>query len=150
MTKNILRNVVLKDLKMKFFDHQKSHTIAIVEEEISKGEYSILFNKANFKPGDIVIDIGGNVGLISIYLAKKYPFLKIYAFEPVFENWKNFKRNMSLNNVSNSQIKLHNCAITCDGRLVKVNTYFGNTGGSTMLDVSNYNMQQTVKSVTLD
>lgn len=50
MTKNILRNVVLKDLKMKFFDHQKSHTIAIVEEEISKGEYSILFNKANLSP----------------------------------------------------------------------------------------------------
>lgn len=97
-----------------------------------------------------MIDIGGNVGLISIYLAKKYPFLKIYAFEPVFENWKNFKRNMSLNNVSNSQIKLHNCAITCDGRLVKINTYFSNTGGSTMLDVSNYNMRQTAKSVTLD
>jgi len=152
MTKNILRNVVIKGEKMQFFDARNSNTALIVESEINSGEYSALIDgKINFQPRDIFIDIGGNIGLVSILLAKKYPFLKIYAFEPVFENWKNFKRNMHLNGVSSSQIKLHNCAITCDERLVKMNVVPSNSGASTMINkIYQAGRQQTVKSVALN
>jgi hypothetical protein len=32
-----------------------------------------------FQPGDIVIDVGAHLGLVSLYLAKRWPFLRIYA-----------------------------------------------------------------------
>lgn len=35
-----------------------------------------------FQPGDCVIDIGAHIGLVSMYLARRWPFLRIHAFEP--------------------------------------------------------------------
>jgi hypothetical protein len=35
-----------------------------------------------FEPENIVIDVGAHVGLVSLYLAKRWPFLRIFAFEP--------------------------------------------------------------------
>lgn len=39
----------------------------------------------DFKEGDIILDIGCNAGLISLYLGKKYPDINIYAFDPCNE-----------------------------------------------------------------
>lgn len=75
-----------------------------------------------------MIDIGAHVGVFSIYLAKKYPFIKIYSYEPVPENFQNFKKNIQINNVLN--IKIYNKAITCDGRNLKMTMHFLNTGGA--------------------
>ncbi len=150
--KFILRNIVIKGQKIQLFDALGSNTALIIENEINSGEYDILLSgKINFQPGDVVIDIGGNIGAISILLAKKFPFLKIYAFEPVFENWKVFRRNMHLNNISNEQIKLHNFAVTGDGRLVKINTNAANNGiASIVNNPSTGSGSQIVKSVKLD
>ena len=37
----------------------------------------------DIKKGDIVFDVGSNIGLFSLYLCEKAPDLKIYTFEPV-------------------------------------------------------------------
>lgn len=34
------------------------------------------------KDGDVVLDVGANIGLFSLYLAQKYPHASIHAFEP--------------------------------------------------------------------
>tara|TARA_R110000868_G_scaffold153644_9_gene379153 strand:+ start:404 stop:1261 length:858 start_codon:yes stop_codon:yes gene_type:complete len=48
---------------------------------------------------DILYDIGGNMGLISMYAAKKYPGIKILAFEPEYSNLALIKENLKFNNV---------------------------------------------------
>jgi FkbM family methyltransferase len=81
-----------------------------------------------FEDGDVVIDIGAHVGVISIYLAKKYPGIKIFAFEPVPENFQRLKRNLEANHVSN--VVAANLAVTGDGRdLILTGNPEQNSGG---------------------
>ena len=47
------------------------------------------------------IDVGANVGLISLYLISKFPQLKVYAFEPSPHQYNLFKRTVEVNSISN-------------------------------------------------
>jgi polysaccharide biosynthesis protein PslF len=69
---------------------------------------------AVFREGDTVIDVGAHVGMVSIYLAKKFPFIKVYAIEPDPLNYACLKRNIELNRVTNLTA-LHK-AMSEDGR----------------------------------
>jgi FkbM family methyltransferase len=60
-----------------------------------------LTQTAVFREGDTVIDVGAHVGVVSIYLAKKFPFLKVYAIEPNPSSYVCLKRNIELNGVTN-------------------------------------------------
>ena len=112
------------------------------------------FDSIDFKDGDVVIDIGGNIGTVSIYLAKKYPFLKIYAFEPVKQNYENFLKNIELNNINKDIIKVFNLAITKDRRDIILTLHFSNSGASNIYD--NYsndivlNNDISIKSIAFD
>lgn len=114
-------------------------------------EYKL--NDIDFKPNDIVIDIGSNVGIVSIYLAKKYPFLKIYSFEPVKCNYDNFLENIKLNKIPDGIINVENKAITKDGRDVKMFFDRLNSGCSSIFRNTNSNSDEVldkVYSITLD
>jgi FkbM family methyltransferase len=78
--------------------------------------------------GDTVVDAGAQIGLVSIYLAKRYPGITIYAFEPVPDNYTRLVRNLDANGVTN--VWPINKALTGDGRLL---TLYGdihtNSGG---------------------
>jgi FkbM family methyltransferase len=73
-----------------------------------------LSQTAAFRVGDIVVDVGAHVGVVSIYLAKKYPFIKVYAIEPDPLNYACLKRNIELNGVMN--VIAVNKAVTGDGQ----------------------------------
>lgn len=45
------------------------------------------------KPGDVLIDIGANVGVISIAMALAFPHSKVYAIEPIKELIKYIETN---------------------------------------------------------
>ncbi|MBA7490716.1 hypothetical protein ES702_01259 [subsurface metagenome] len=65
--------------------------------------YEDYFPNENFKikKGDIVMDIGANVGTFSIYCKDAK---KIYAFEPVLENIKLLKGNLLKNSITNVEV----------------------------------------------
>lgn len=92
----MIYNVNLLGEPLYFYDTIASGTVTYVANEINGEEYKNIFN-IDFKEGDIVIDIGANVGMISILLAKKFPFLKIYSFEPLPMNYNNFIKNININ-----------------------------------------------------
>lgn len=131
---NKIYDVIIDGINFKFSDSVISKTVYFVSNELNAAnEYD--FKNLNFKKGDCVVDIGGNIGMVSIYLAKKYPFLKIYAFEPVRQNYENFKYNIKLNNIPDGTIFLENKAVTKDGRIVNMTINVNNTGGSSISDV---------------
>lgn len=67
--------------------------------------YKVLF--AHINEGMTVIDIGANIGSITLQMAKKVSNTgKVYSFEPSPYNFKQANKNISLNNFSN--IKLVN------------------------------------------
>ncbi len=126
-------NVKIDGITFKFSDLITSWVVDSVSREIGKTPYD--FDNIDFKEGDIVIDIGGNIGMISIYLAKKFPFLKIYAFEPVQANYNNFIKNIKLNNIPEGTITVEHCAVTKDGRNVDLMVDVENPGGSCITEV---------------
>jgi FkbM family methyltransferase len=73
-----------------------------------------LTQAAVFRAGDTVIDVGAHVGVVSIYLAKKFPFIKVYAIEPDPLNYVCLTRNIEANRVTN--VFAINKAISGDGR----------------------------------
>jgi len=72
-----------------------------------------LTRTAIFREGDTIVDIGAHVGVITIYLAKRYPFVRIYAIEPDAHNYACLTRNIELNGVAN--ITAINRAVSGDG-----------------------------------
>jgi len=72
------------------------------------GEYSK--NDFQIKKTDTVIDVGAHIGLFSLYASQKCTEGKIFAFEPIKENYKILESNKKLNNLSN--IQSENCAIS--------------------------------------
>jgi FkbM family methyltransferase len=73
-----------------------------------------LTQTAALRRGDTVVDIGAHVGVISICLAKKFPFIKVYAIEPNPLNYACLKRNIEINEVSN--VTAINKAVSGDAR----------------------------------
>lgn len=61
-------------------------------------------------PGDIIFDIGANIGWYSNHLSKKLPGAQIYSFEPIPETFAQLKRNTELNAAKN--IHLNNFAFS--------------------------------------
>lgn len=97
---------------------------------------SYKFHKMKFKPGDVVIDIGAHVGVVSIFLARRNPGVTVYAFEPVRANFVRLCRNIEANGITN--VIPINRAVTGDGRrlALRVNPESNSAGGSAYVSES--------------
>jgi predicted O-methyltransferase YrrM len=62
----------------------------ILIKEGAKAEYWL---PEEFKP-KVILDIGANIGITSLYYANKYPEAKIYSFEPVPVNYELLEKNL--------------------------------------------------------
>ena len=152
LNENYIYTVNIDNNLFHFQDSILSESVNMIAHELNNNEYD--FN-IDFKEGDIVIDIGANVGMVSILLAKKFPFLKIYSFEPLKENYDNFIKNIELNNIPKGVITAENKAVTKDGRLITMSINSANKGGSSTTDVISINSIMTeensqVESITLE
>ena len=119
------------------------HTIGLIQNELNT--YNSLF-KVNFKPGDIILDLGANLGIISLLLSKKFPFTKIYSFEASPINYKNFVKNIGLNECKN--IYPFNLAVWSESnKIVEIPTSPTNSGGSSIFYKPEYYQQYPVSKV---
>jgi FkbM family methyltransferase len=85
--------------------------------------------KIRFAASDVVADVGGHIGLFSIYLGLRFPTLIIHSFEPFPDNYDLFRSNLALNPVAN--VHLHHLALSSDGRSLEMVTNPANSGGAT-------------------
>ena len=53
------------------------------------------------KNGEVLYDVGANIGVYSLYAASLYPGLRVYGFEPFVDNYTRFCENIRLNGFSN-------------------------------------------------
>ena len=76
--------------------------------------FVVIFLKKEYGPipnNYTIIDIGGNIGLFSIYAFTQQKKNQIYSFEPSLDAYKIFKKNIDTNYL-NSSINLFNAAIS--------------------------------------
>jgi hypothetical protein len=69
----------------------------VYEEELS----DYLISNLDLESGDIVFDVGANIGWYSIILSKYFSGVQVHSFEPDPENFKILKFNVALNNFEN-------------------------------------------------
>ena len=151
--KNVLLDTCLYEMKeegLSFYDISSSITCNFVFSEIRNDEYGL--NGIPFNKGDVVVDIGGHVGIFSIYLAKKFPDITVYSCEPHPINLHHFKMNLELNEVKN--VFLIPSAVSKDGRDLEMYTRLYNTGGNSAVfkkpDNNCIGRRFKVPSVSLD
>jgi len=132
-------------IKVVDFENAKGGIGWIIKDIISSDCYGI--KNIQFQPNDKVIDIGANIGIFSIYLAKLHPEIKVYSFEPSQVNMDHFLQNIQLNHVTN--IEPIQLALTNDRRRVKIYTSEGLPGGSNIYCTGGKHYSEC-KSITLD
>ena len=122
---NRLFNLKIKDISFSVFDIETSLSAPAIANELSTNDYQI--ESIPFEKGDIIVDIGAHIGIVDIYLLKKFPFLKVISFEPNSINYNNLIRNIEFNQIHN--ITVYNLGITKDSREIELTIPMNNTGG---------------------
>jgi FkbM family methyltransferase len=145
-----VREVDVGDVRVVIADHNGSNAVDIISIEFDQGDYD--FEGMDFQPGDVVLDLGAHVGAISMYLASKYPFLRVIAYEPVPLNFSYLRYNLARNGIKN--VETVNLAVTSDGRDLELLQHpQSNTGGASSsfsrLDLPGHERPRS-RSVTLN
>ena len=105
----------------------------IVDEIFYSQAYTPRINRKldfKIKPADIVIDIGANVGIFSIFAANMACKGKIYSFEPVKDNYNKLKYHIKLNGFKN--IVIENKGVSDKRKKAKIYLIDENIGGHSM------------------
>jgi len=79
--------------------------------------------------GDVIFDVGANIGLFSLYVMYSFPGVKVHAFEPVPQIFDVLESNLS---DYREQVKLYNYGLSRKNETVTFNYYPGVSGDSTM------------------
>jgi len=146
----VLRELDVAGQRLLLADLVGSVAVEVVAGEIGNGAYD--FEGIGLRPGDVVIDLGAHVGVVSIFLAKQYPNLRILAFEPMPQVFALLKANLRRNRVRN--VLAVNMAVSGHGANLDLVAHLAsNTGGGTSclstLDLPDHE-RITVPSITLD
>lgn len=67
---------------------------------------------------EVILDLGANIGVYSLYAVKQCPKAKVYSFEPDIDSFKQLQDNVFINGL-NDRVFIFNTAITKDvGKVV--------------------------------
>ncbi|MBW3561546.1 MAG: FkbM family methyltransferase [Actinobacteria bacterium] len=110
--------------------------------DIGNGAYD--FESFPISPGDVLLDIGAHVGVVSAWLAQRYPYAFIVACEPFPDTFNLLTENLVANRVTN--VLPLNLALSGDGRFVDLISHpWSNSGGSTA-QLADMNLRDHIKS----
>jgi FkbM family methyltransferase len=131
-------------------DNSKYIENAFSQEELENGAFidlngkcplwtkkliSTIKDKFNFDDVSVILDIGSRDGCQSLELNRWFPHAKIYAFEPVKENYEFTVKNVE----QNENIKVYPYAINSyNGTTKFYEVYNGNVGASSLLKTTNH------------
>ena len=119
-------DIRLGDVVLRVRDVSGSTSIMTFTEELYHDIYGL--QQLDLKAGDVFIDVGANVGFVSMYVAKRYPDAKIIAFEPAPETFQILQKNLAENGIEN--VTAVNNAVNADGRPLELLIMPGDSGAS--------------------
>lgn len=119
-----------KKLRFKLGSIEKS--LILNEVIYAQNYFPKINNNQNFilNKNDVIIDIGANVGIFAVYAANVASNGRVYAFEPVKENFKKLEYHKSLNKLDN--LIPVNKAISDKTKKVPIYLAYKNTGGHSL------------------
>lgn len=79
----------------KVFYRTSTSDMTLIYEILLKSKYKSEYYLPEKLNPTVIFDIGANIGITSIYLAKLFPDSLIYSFEPMPENFEILQKNIS-------------------------------------------------------
>jgi len=145
---SVLSQYEIDDVSLFVYDEAGSQAGQWVAWELQKDDYGV--RDMYFDDGDVVIDIGAHIGLFSMYLAKRWPALKVFAFEPFPCNYRNCAKNLRINGVDN--VVLSPMAIVHEMRTLRMAADPSNSGGASAVvrEFEAHGIEGDIPSITLD
>ena len=122
----ITRNLELNDINLKIYDFCDSHSSFGTELTILRNEYG--FEDIKFDKKDVFVDLGANTGLLSFYVAKKFPFIQVNSYECDKILLKLLNFSIVDNSITN--INLHSFGLGAETKIESFNVELSNSGGS--------------------
>jgi FkbM family methyltransferase len=124
------RSFSLELFRLKFRVKTNSGDVAVIHEIFCQKIYDA---DADFLAGDnqVCMDIGANIGCVSLRWSQSNPSGQIYALEPHPETFKTLQKNLAINHVKN---------------VVAINQAVGRVAGKISFQVTNNNMARAVDS----
>lgn len=115
------------------FQFTQTVTAQALINEIFSDNYKVLEKKIEFKKGDVVLDVGANEGMFSIFISMLFPQARVIALEPVPDTFETLKANIALNKCKN--IEPYNIGLGKPGQKTAtlITNKSGESGGSTAL-----------------
>lgn len=83
------------------FKFLATNTAPALLDEIFSDNYEVIKSGIEFRPGDVILDIGANEGMFSILMSRCFPQTRILAYEPVPTTFETFRENIKLNGCEN-------------------------------------------------
>lgn len=88
---------------LKFCLKRNSSDSMVFKQIIVHEEYKQIIDilKKNIPEDGIMVDLGANIGLTTLYVKSFFPEIDVYALEPEFNNFKRLEKNINLNCLNN-------------------------------------------------
>jgi len=78
----------------KIFYRTSSSDMALIYQILLKSKYQAEYLFPSILSPKVIFDIGGNIGITSVYLASIFPEALIYTFEPLEDNFMILQKNI--------------------------------------------------------
>ena len=99
---------------------------------------------------DVMVDVGANIGAVSLLAADKITTGKVYCFEPTPKVFKKLQTNIVLNSLTNTIKSINSAVSNKSGYLQFIIEEESEVNHISNLDSSQINQSIQVKSVSLD
>lgn len=138
-----IQTAVLPD-GIEIYCFQNNEEVFLMYEQVQEYfRHGIKINK-----GDIVFDVGSNIGIFSLFIWKKYGSdINIYAFEPIPKTFEILERNIE--RISLGKIKVSCCGVSNYSRTDKFSFYSNTSSLSTVYPDGSKEEQKKFKKAAL-
>ena len=134
----------LRDLVIPYiYDRHLLYNKSLLGEGTYETEYVII------EEGDIVIDVGANMGLFTLFSILKRNASVVYAFEPIMTTFELLDSNVRLNGVSD-KLKIINKGLGDIEGTFQMSISNDNIGANSMIFNRDGNKHESVSITTLD
>jgi FkbM family methyltransferase len=104
------------------------------------------YDVANLSENPVIIDVGANIGLFSIYMKQKYPASQIIAFEPAVETFEVLKQNLELFGTTDG-VKTYPFGLGLKAEVATMTYYLDSPGNSTLYPQEKEQLSKVITNV---
>jgi FkbM family methyltransferase len=126
-------------------DHHGSFQTSIIYKEVFEDEVYVKHG-VTLKDGDIVFDVGANIGLFTLFVNRMCPTAQIYAFEPLPPNFELLQANVARYGID---AHLFNCGLS-EGSAIANFTFYPQAAGLSGRATNRADDKEATRAIVLD